>query len=365
MWPLRGISSVINQQDMACIKQLGILSQLRGTDSTGIYTVDRGKKRKLRWHIHRELGDSSSFLAKQPVRDILSRPSTCLVVGHTRYTTNGVTNLHNAHPIQEKHIVGCHNGVIRSLEPAYNDQALTTDSRKLFGKIAEKGLEKAVADIPYGTMALTYIDKEQRTFNIFRNNLRELWLVPDKDETTFLWASEKEMLDLVLQREGLTRTWKTPWLVPPFKLLTWQIGRTANYTITDIGQPLTPYVRPVTTYTSSALTTVLLREESPFVQEQDPWCGDCWELLPDCSCVKPPPGTSDRRYLWFKSQVTPVSTMEPMLAEGCFSCRRQFRVEDSVIWPHWDYYLCKECTTAEFYREALKHQECYEGKLLN
>lgn len=368
------VSSLLDSEDIESVKLLGIMSQLRGEDSTGICTVFNKKKKKIKWAVHKELGDSTQFFKKEQVRTILRKPNTSIVMGHTRYTTSGAVNLHNAHPISEKHITGCHNGVISKLDPKAEDREHTSDSRELFKILADKGLEEAIEVAKYGSMALTWIDKQARTFNLFTNEGRDLYLTNDKNHTTYLYASEKRFLDFTLDRQRL-KDWAEPYKVEEFVLYSWHIGST-KLTVKKLEKPVvryTPYVYRSTSYPLTDLYPWRNEQEEQQrwenrIQKCDDysWCNICWESADECLCQPPGSisGLDERLYAWYAGQKSPAYVIKPMLESGCFNCMRQFRLEDPVYWPHWDYYLCQECASSEFYREALKHNTVYLGGLV-
>ena len=356
-----GVSSNLQKKDIERIRELGILSQLRGTDSTGIAVASIKKKKKYKWLAHKGLGNSSNFLAQEETNKLLTQPNTQVILGHTRLTTCGHTNTHNAHPINEKHIVGCHNGVIPALEPkGDDDKSKITDSRRLFSMIASCGLQDTINDIHYGGIAITYIDKQARTLNLFRNESKLLFLTTSPSKNIYYWASEKEFLELLLKRNNL-HAWAEPWSLPAYEHWSFPLG-SSTPTIKIIDRPR---IRTHTVGSSgSALIQPNKQEWSEYAAEYG-FCDGCWEELENCTCTRTTiTSSTSTEYLWYNGQGILRSTAERLLAEGCFGCRKQYRVEDKVIWPHWDYYICKECSMNDFYKILIDHSNCYEGRLV-
>jgi hypothetical protein len=337
-------------------------------------------------------------MEEERTNQVLQRDGLFVIIGHTRFTTNGATNLHNAHPMEIKQLIGAHNGVIPNLAAKNDEQETNSDTRNLYNIIANEGLKEAV-DRAHGSLALTFLDKSQRTFNMYRNWARDLYYVKNPLGTKYYWASEKGMLELMLERERLDH-WADPVLIPEYELMTWRIGG-SDFTTTEIKKTYRFSSTPV--WSGSAL--IQPKKKNGFWDEMDcGYCNGCWREEYECEC--PPPKDYDdnrdnysrrnvyctkcweveaeclcdpwdqpatpvssvldeRKYKWFGNQISPAYIIEPLLKEGCFCCKKQFRLEDLVLWPHWDYYLCKGCASGEFYSVALKEIPVYEGELLH
>lgn len=142
---------------------LGIDMMARGTDATGIATVDFKGRLKVR----KAARAANVFLAE---RKGIGRASQSLLL-HTRAATQGrpENNLNN-HPIEYGNIVGIHNGIV------YNDDALfkhfdwdrngQVDSEAIFAALHHLDRDEALTNIDAG-WAVAWLQ---------RDDPRKLWL---------------------------------------------------------------------------------------------------------------------------------------------------------------------------------------------
>lgn len=129
-----------------------------------------------------------------------------VLMGHNRWATVGAVNEENAHPFQQYHITGAHNGTLDN----YTDYRLEhmdrfeTDSEGLFYNIATQGLKEAIGKAG-GAWCLAWWDSNERSFNLLRNDQRPLFYVMSENGKTLYYASENWMLDVALARVGIKR----------------------------------------------------------------------------------------------------------------------------------------------------------------
>jgi glucosamine 6-phosphate synthetase-like amidotransferase/phosphosugar isomerase protein len=121
---------------------LGYLAEERGVDSAGIATLHSRTLSRLahpdpavreqitgRWRIRTALGAFSTHLPdSHQLRSNLA--SARVVLGHTRWATQGATTLDNASPLNAGDIIGTHNGDVTA--PTRNG---STDSAWLFNQL--------------------------------------------------------------------------------------------------------------------------------------------------------------------------------------------------------------------------------------
>lgn len=177
---------------------------MRGEDSTGIIRADKDGKINTRKSLLASpefirstasdiMMDEGKFKDKKPV----------LLMGHTRAATKGAVSLKNAHPFSFDKVVGMHNGTIH--KQFKHRSEYETDSEALYKNINDYGLKPALeeANAWDTAYALQFVNKEDKTLNFVKNSKRPLWFTYLYNRTTLIWASEKKMLEFVLQHKNM------------------------------------------------------------------------------------------------------------------------------------------------------------------
>lgn len=235
-------SGYLNKQELANVRTLGILSQFRGIDSTGIAVVSR-RKNKLKVDVHKDIVDSSNFFwySKQ-ADELLDSNGPSVVIGHCRAATHGSVNETNAHPLQERHITGVHNGTIDRFAPKHDEKDTMSDSRLLMRNISYHGLFPTLREAGFsGAWAVVYFDHSNGTLNFIRNAKRPLWFMYNKGRSTLYWASEKRMLDFVAAADP--SAFNEPLLIKEDLRITYQVGNMNPRTeVFNLYQPSAPVV---------------------------------------------------------------------------------------------------------------------------
>lgn len=167
---------------------LGVKSQVRGTDSWGVFTVWTDKHK--RWYRpHRGVGAFKTASRKKLWADI---PTAEFVMGHTRMKTHGLAKIKNAHPFtcQEWHMA--HNGVLS--EGTYLKETLImpegeTDSEAFLCWVVskKKGIEGFMETNTSENAFEVYNSKTNELFLISRG--REIYAADMGD--VVVWSSEK------------------------------------------------------------------------------------------------------------------------------------------------------------------------------
>jgi hypothetical protein len=364
-----GMSSWLSSGEIGNIIDIAAISAVRGKDSTGITLVHMDKKKeKFRCETVRDVVNPVSFFLEDGIKENLIKMQPAAIMGHCRLATIGTVNMHNAHPICEDHIIGCHNGTIPKFRPAKEKEDEDSDSRHLFRLIAEQGLEAALKETAGGAYALTFINKKEGTLNLIRNEQRPLWIMYGGGSTTVYWASEKWILQGL--SEHAFSYFQEPVQVPVNTLITFKIGK-ATYTKQEMKVNFTKdIVREVferwkDKNTHQPIHPTLPMKTTGTNHELDPLAGSM--LRPGLSASVPsiklakdlPPGVW---YNGYNNNYRTVGAIAAVLkASTCTLCTHQGTVFDKVWWHTEEDYICDTC------KNEYDHQDwmgtLHEGKL--
>lgn len=183
---------------------LGYLAEERGVDSAGIATLHGRALARLphtdpavrehtlgRWRIRTSLGAFSAHLpGSHQARSNLA--SARVVLGHTRWATQGVITLDNASPLNAGDIIGTHNGDVTA--PTRNG---STDSAWLFNRLNAATTISATTSVLTGLRgraALAWVRRSRPDlFFLARTALSPLSTATDRAGGLW-WASNPEWL---------------------------------------------------------------------------------------------------------------------------------------------------------------------------
>jgi len=193
MCGLVGIAGALTQKDKEAFKRLLIVCSLRGEDSAGYINVDYSNNVK----VNKAVGSPFELFETRDW-DRLNLVGDKAIIGHTRKATVGGISKSTAHPFQEEHITGVHNGTLQNWHKLDGSDAFKVDSNALFHSIAYEGVEETFGKIK-GAWAATWWNSEENTLNFLRNDQRPLWWATDKDGKKLYWASRYWMLQMLEQ----------------------------------------------------------------------------------------------------------------------------------------------------------------------
>ncbi len=175
----------------------------RGKHATGVMRVaHNGQAMSVQ---HAKLAMSSKYFLDLPVYDLITGISQSLTIlaGHNRHATKGASDNHKfAHPFKHGHITLMHNG---SLTSHYNltrgtSETFTVDSEAICFAMSRGEAHEVIPQLN-GAFALVWVDEEKQTLNFVRNSERPLHLAFDERLGKIYWASEKDMLKWLLDRD--------------------------------------------------------------------------------------------------------------------------------------------------------------------
>jgi predicted glutamine amidotransferase len=180
------------------IKKREILSQLlyadtmRGFDSTGIYVVNEDNTKLF----YKRALAGYDFIQTKTYNSIMMKNDPSVVLGHNRLATHGEVSDDNAHPFKDRHIVLTHNGVVNG----YVKKDFDVDSKWIAYLLAEEGTA-GLAKVQ-GNFALVWYNTNTNCVHFCRNEGRTFFYAVCRAQNTIFYASEKGMLEWILNREG-------------------------------------------------------------------------------------------------------------------------------------------------------------------
>lgn len=355
---LYGVASTyFGECDLDLFKSLGLLNCFRGTDSVGVFSVDKkGNKYKpvyLKKAVH------PVTLLESRHADGMMRNKSCILAGHNRAATKGSVVDANAHPFCKKHILGMHNGTVHSL--AEKD---TTDSEKLFDIMAEKGLQAAVDAAKYGAYALVWVDNQKATLNFLRNEQRPLWFAKTKSGT-IAWSSERRTFDFLKEREDI---FEDITMLPANEHWSMKYGTINLVKVVD----MKPTHVPVSSHfksTADKWHTVVsnFRAGYPYTRPRES------NVVRLPGLPSPPSATEEMgreamgtsiQYKGYQGTSYAIRFIKKALESGCECCTSNLSdTHDTVHWIGHDQYVCDDCMTRGVFKEQLGNRPSYVGKL--
>lgn len=208
-----GVAGRINAAEEKAFKDLLIVDAIRGKDSTGAAIVHNSNNTVS---IHKELGPPYILFANKKFNEKFKGLHKVLI-GHNRFATQGQVAKENAHPFQHQHIIGTHNGTIHNTRLLPDNLLFDVDSDNIIYSIAEKGIE-ATTPLLIGSYALVWFDRKQQTINFLRNDQRTLFYCWANNGKTLFWASELQMLYLVLERHKIKMDGEKAYYINPHQV---------------------------------------------------------------------------------------------------------------------------------------------------
>jgi hypothetical protein len=190
------------QQDV--FSTLLFVDYLRGPDSTGVFGItNRGDVA-----LAKDAVDSLRFLQSTEYDKIQRKMwgNGSALIGHNRKATRGSITDQNAHPfVVDDNIVLVHNGTMFGDHKKLAD--VEVDSHAIAHTIHNEAgdVTKALSSFD-AAYALIWFNVKDKTLNLIRNKDRPLWWM--ETDKSWIWASEKAMLDFVISRHNITITTK-------------------------------------------------------------------------------------------------------------------------------------------------------------
>lgn len=184
------------------LRKIAVDSETRGSHSSGIASVGEQSK------IYKSLLPSSKFVdSKEYNEAVKSLNNGCnILLGHTRFATEGAIVKNNAHPFQVGSVIGAHNGCVYNIREMQTslDKQCPVDSQLIFKSIdSNDNIQEAVADFD-SDFALSYVKDNPMILNLCRETNRPLSIAYVSELKTLFYASESDFLVDALESQGLS-----------------------------------------------------------------------------------------------------------------------------------------------------------------
>lgn len=198
----------IVQKHLRAFRDLGMVSQLRGTDASGVFQIGtrafNDKKRIGR--LAKTAVDFTAFSnfhqwSKDGDKKLMDDVTCNLFIGHVRAATVGNINDENSHPFDLDDLVGAHNGTL--VDAKFQHESMT-DSEMMFRHMEDVGVEDTLTALHRDSaFAISIYDRVNNELILSHNSKRSLAVAFCKNEGVMFWASELWMLTGVLARNGI------------------------------------------------------------------------------------------------------------------------------------------------------------------
>ena len=194
------IGSKMTAVDNKVFKQLLYVDALRGTHSTSVTAMSREGTVEY----YKRALNAADFMQLKEANRIASTMVSPFLMGHNRYATTGAINDDGAHPFQSGNVTLCHNGTLTDVSDLRDNTSFIIDSENIAFDMADRdNIEETIKNL-HGAFALTWYNDHEGVFYIVRNIQRSLFIAKKLNCDTYYYASEKAMLDLVLQRNNIS-----------------------------------------------------------------------------------------------------------------------------------------------------------------
>ena len=141
------------------LREIAIDSQTRGSHSSGIAKVGTSTR------IYKSLLPSEKFVDTKEYNDAVKSllDASYILLGHTRFATEGAIVKSTAHPFRVGNVVGAHNGCVYNIKEMQSklDKQCPVDSQLIFKSINDNdNIQEAVQDFD-SDFALSFVKENQ------------------------------------------------------------------------------------------------------------------------------------------------------------------------------------------------------------
>jgi|TARA_X000001382_G_C3161715_1_gene176503 glucosamine 6-phosphate synthetase-like amidotransferase/phosphosugar isomerase protein len=183
------------------LRHIAIDSQTRGSHSSGIASIGEQS------NIYKSLLPSGKFVDSKEYNSAVKSldNGSNILLGHTRFATEGAIVKNNAHPFQVGGVIGAHNGCVYNIAEMQTqlDKQCPVDSQLIFKSIdATNNIQDAVADFD-SDFALSYVKNNPMILHLCRESNRPLSVAYVPQLKTLYYASESDFIVDALRKEGI------------------------------------------------------------------------------------------------------------------------------------------------------------------
>jgi len=184
------------------LREMAIDSESRGAHSSGIAKVGANTR------IYKSLLPSSKFVDSSNYHEAVKSLATdsYILLGHTRFATEGAIVKANAHPFRVGDVVGAHNGCVYNISEMQSklDKQCPVDSQLIFKSINDNdNIEDAVKNFD-ADFALSFVKKNPMKLYLCRENNRPLYVAYVPAMKTLFYASEDSFIEDAMVKAGIT-----------------------------------------------------------------------------------------------------------------------------------------------------------------
>lgn len=195
-----GVVGDINYREKKVFRDLLVIDQIRGLDSTGVIVINN----KGEFVCDKDLGTPHDGLLQTSTlfdkKGVVNNYNIHGLIGHNRAATAGKITVNNAHPFISGNIAGVHNGTLKLPHCTFEDKnKYDVDSEALINAINEEGISETIPKT-CGAWSLVWYDQDDKTVNFIRNDQRPMFYQYSKDKKTLFFASEGWMIDSICER---------------------------------------------------------------------------------------------------------------------------------------------------------------------
>tara|TARA_B100001063_G_scaffold227047_2_gene237162 strand:- start:8993 stop:10291 length:1299 start_codon:yes stop_codon:yes gene_type:complete len=197
-----GVIGDIGYKEKKAFKDMLHMDILRGSHSIGVASATLAGD----FSYHKRAMLPTDFFQLKETGKVLNNVSNVCLIGHNRYATVGAVNNNTAHPFECGSLLGVHNGTLKTRSNLLDYKDFGVDSENLYHDMNTNGVDETFQRLNVNQLnawSLAWMDKDNGTFNLLRNDERPMCYCLSQDGKTLFYASEWWMLEGALWRNNI------------------------------------------------------------------------------------------------------------------------------------------------------------------